>query len=132
MATLGKYLIGRRVGIDSPPPSACRFEVREISTFKDSTPPSLRLGAGLAEQVDEEAEGAGVAFGQLARERQACVDIETLAGARPDEAAFQVFFSGIVHGEHGVVLRVPLFPEVEATLLNPAVEIVRVNFVGEI
>src|SRR2546427_11996567 len=73
----------------------------------------LRFGAGLAEQIYEQAEGAGVAFGQLARERQARIDIETFAGAGPDEAAFQIFFSGVVHGEHGVVLRVPLFPEVE-------------------
>ncbi len=37
-----------------------------------------------------------------------------------------------MHGKNGVVLRVPLFPEIEAAFLHPAVEIVRANLVREI
>ncbi len=47
----------------------------------------FRFRARLAEQIHKQAEGAGVAFGQLPGERQSRVDVRSFAGAGPQEAS---------------------------------------------
>src|SRR5713226_9551341 len=79
--------------------------------------------AGGAEKIDEEVVGAGNAFGKLAEEGNAGVDVYTFAVVGIDEGAGQVLFAGIVHGEKWRVFRIELRPEIEAAFLNPAFEV---------
>src|ERR1039457_713464 len=78
-----------------------------------------------AQQVREQAVGAGNAGGQLAEPHVGGVDEDALTVARPQFAALQRLFAGIVRGEHCFVARVPLRQKVRPPLLNPALEIAR-------
>src|SRR4051812_10860102 len=74
-------------------------------------------------QVREQAVGSRHASGQLAEEGQARVDERALAVPGGQEGAGQRLLAGIVHGQHRLVLRIPLAGEVQAALLNPAREV---------
>src|SRR5262252_7853040 len=81
-------------------------------------------------QVDKEAIGAGNAFGKFAKKGQACVDVGAFAESRVDEAPGEIGFAGVVHGQQRRVLGIKVAPVVEATFLDPALEIGGSDFVG--
>jgi hypothetical protein len=87
------------------------------------------LWVGGAQEIDEEAVGAGNAFGELAEEGETRVDVGAFAVAGVDQAAIQVFFAGIVHGEKRRVAGIEIAPEVQAALLNPVFEVGLGDFV---
>src|SRR5882762_11533750 len=86
----------------------CAFPKRELTRC-------LRC----AQQIDEEAVGTGDALGEFAEEGEAGVDVDAFAEVRVDEAAIEIFFAGVVHGEKRRVFGVEVAPVVEAALLHP-------------
>ncbi len=94
--------------------------------------PSLARWAGGAQEIDEQAVRAGDAFGELAEERDAGVDVEAFAVACIDDRTVLLRLAGIVHGEERRVLGIELRPEVEASFLNPTFEIILGDFVWPI
>ena len=81
------------------------------------------------QQIREHAVRARHARRQLPEPRVRREDVDSLAVARPDFAAFQRRLAGIVRGQHGLIPRVPPDREVHAALLHPAVEILRVDVI---
>src|SRR5882757_3547601 len=89
-----------------------------------------RLWGG--EQIDEEAVGAGDAFGEFAEEGEAGVDVDAFAEMRVDEAAIEIFFAGVMHGKERGVFGVEVAPVIEATFLDPVLEVGGGDFVGRV
>src|SRR5258708_31169073 len=63
-----------------------------------------------AQQIDEEAVGAGGALGEFAEEGGAGVDVDAFAEGRVDEAAIEIFFAGGGHGAERRVFGVDVAP----------------------
>src|SRR4051795_8230687 len=74
-------------------------------------------------EIDKQLVRARHARRQLPEPGVARVDVDTLAVPREELAARLRLFSRIGRGHHRLVLRVPLFREVEAALLHPGLEI---------
>src|SRR3954470_7448101 len=87
------------------------------------SPPTSGPPPAARQQVREQAVGARDPGRQLPEEREARVDERALAVPGPQQAAAERLLAGIVHGEGGLVLRVPLAGEVEAPLLDPPLEV---------
>ena len=99
----------------------------------ETAPSSFRLRvACLADQVDEQAEGSRHAGGQLPEERKSRVDVNALAVPRIHQAAVRLGLAAVFQAEHRLVGRAERAPEVEAALLDPALEIGRRDFVRRI
>src|SRR5208337_4018640 len=60
------------------------------------------------------------------------VDVGALAIARVDQAAIQVGFAGVMHGEERRVAGIEVAPVIEAAFLDPVVEVGGGDFVGRI
>ena len=91
---------------------------------------------GGSEQVDEEAEGSGDGFGELAVEGEGAVGPATLADLGGDEAAALGELgggfgaAGVVRVGEGGVVWVPAFEEAVATFFDPVVEVGWGDLVG--
>jgi len=92
--------------------------------------------AGGGDEVDEEAEGSGDGFGELAVEGEGAVGPATLADRHGDEAAALGKLGGS-HGAAGVVgvgegrvLRIPGAEEAVAAFFDPTVEVGCGDLVG--
>src|SRR6185437_16906140 len=83
----------------------------------------LRRRSRRTQQIYEQPICPGNPRGKLPEKRQPGVDVDSLAIMRPNQTSQRVGFPGIVHGQHCFVSRVPLPPEVQPALLNPALEI---------
>lgn len=90
------------------------------------------LGFGRAQEIDEQAIGAGDPFRKLAEEGKAGVDVNTFAEMGVNESAIERGLARIIHGEQGSVARIEIAPEIEAALLKPIVEIGLCDLVGVI
>src|SRR5215472_15639661 len=101
--------------------------MRVSSWFTSCCSQSLLRGT---KQIDKQAIGAGDAFGKFAKKGQACVDVSAFAESGVDEAPGEIGFAGVVHGQQRRVLGIKIAPVVEATLLDPALEIGGSDFVG--
>ena len=88
---------------------------------------------GLADQVDEQAIGAGDAGGKLAEEREAGIDVDAFAVARVDQSRRSASGSlAVLQAEDRLIRRGKSAPEIEAALLIPAFEIRLGNFVRRV
>src|ERR1039457_2260385 len=83
-----------------------------------------------AQQVGEQAIRPRHPRRKLPEPRVRGEDVDALAVARPDLPALQRLLAGILRGEHGLVVRIPLGGEVKAALLYPTLEILGVDVVG--
>src|SRR5215471_1531168 len=101
--------------------------MRVSSWFTSRRLQSLLRGT---KQVDKEAIGAGDAFGKFAKKGQAWVDVGAFAESGVDEAAGEIGFAWVVHGQQRRVFGIKIAPVVEGTLLDPALEIGGSDFVG--
>src|ERR1019366_1987730 len=82
-----------------------------------------------AQQVHVETDGSGYTERQLAEEGISGVQVVSLAILRQQQAAFLRRLARIVASQKWGEVRVPLIHEVQATLLHPAVKIVRRDLV---
>src|SRR5579864_6331894 len=82
------------------------------------------------QQVDVESNRPGYSEGQLPEEGIAGVDVPALTVLRDEQPALLRRLAGIVAGEQGRKMRVPLVHEVQAAFLHPAVEILLGDRIG--
>src|SRR5438132_6689222 len=84
-----------------------------------SLPPMPPPCPTAGQQVREQAISAGNPGRELPEKRQPGVDEGALAVPDPQQAPGERLLAGIVHGQRGLILRIPLTREVEAPLLDP-------------
>src|SRR6266852_6017605 len=85
-----------------------------------------------AQEIDEETVSAGDSFRKLAEESDAGVNVDAFSVTGVHDRAVLLGLAGILHGQEWRVLRIELRPEIEAAVLNPALEIALRDFVGPI
>src|ERR1039457_1897025 len=83
-----------------------------------------------AQQVGEQTIRPRYPRRKLPEPRVRAEDVDALAVVRPDFPAFQRLLAGVLRGEHGLVVRIPLGGKVETAFLHPTLEILGVDVVG--